>query len=138
MDAVCRPTLKDPLVERKEESTPKGTEESDMQQDVIKWASVCKYKDILEYLHHSPNGGGRSKTEGARFKREGVKAGYPDLELNAARHGYHGLFIEMKTPKGRMSKAQKDWHEFLKSEGNSVHVCRSADEAIGVIEWYLV
>ncbi len=112
-------------------------EESDMQQAVIEWANICKYKEILDYLHHSPNGGARDEREGARFKREGVRKGYPDLELNVSRKGYHGLFIEMKTAKGRLSTAQKKWKKFLLEEGNSWHLCRSAEEAIEIIEWYL-
>jgi len=135
IDRNNKPTLKDPMVKPKVK--PRGTEESDIQQAVIEWAEVCKYKDILKHLHHSPNGGARSESEGARFKREGVKAGYPDLVLNVSRQGYNGLFIEMKTPKGRLSKKQKEWRDFLINEGNSWHLCRSFDEARKVIEWYL-
>ena len=125
------------LVKSKAKSGPRGTEESDIQQAVIEWAEVCKHKEILKHLHHSPNGGARSESEGARFKREGVKAGYPDLVLNVSKQGYNGLFIEMKTPKGRLSKEQKEWRDFLIKEGNSWHLCRSFDEARKVIEWYL-
>ena len=133
------PTLKTPLVIPKDtpKPQPRRQEESDMQQTVIAWAEKCNHKDILQYLHHSPNGGARSKSEGARFKREGVKAGYPDLELNVARRGYHGLFIELKTPKGVLSMGQNRWIYFLNEENNFVKICRSAEEAIKTIEWYL-
>jgi len=141
LDGDGNPELINPLVPgteaMKKPKIPRGQEESEMQQAVIEWAAHSKHSEILQYLHHSPNGGARSNAEGARFKREGVRAGFPDLQLNIARHGYNGLFIEMKTPKGKVDKRQKDWHEFLKRNGNRVHVCRSVESAIEVLEWYL-
>lgn len=111
--------------------------ESEIQQQVIAWSQICKYKENLKYLHHSPNGGNRSAREGARFKREGVKSGFPDLILPKPKQNYHGLFIEIKTEKGRITPTQKEWIEYLKENDYFTVVCRSFEETVDVIESYL-
>lgn len=92
----------------------------------------------LEMLFHCPNGGQRSAKEGARMKKMGVKAGYPDVGMNIARRGYHGLFIEMKKPSGGVvSDEQIKWHRLLTNEGNYVTLANHWQEARDVLIWYL-
>ena len=100
------------------------------------WASG-KYPE-LDLMHHIPNGGKRSKSEAARFKAQGVKAGVPDIFLPCARGGYHGLYIELKRTKGgKLSAAQKEWIDALRGQGYKVIVCYGFDEAREVIINYL-
>ena len=100
------------------------------------WASG-KYPE-LDLMHHIPNGGKRSKSEAARFKLQGVKAGVPDIFLPCARGGYHGLYIELKRTKGgKISAAQKEWIDALRGQGYKVIVCYGFDEAREVIISYL-
>lgn len=100
------------------------------------WASG-KYPE-LDLMHHIPNGGKRSKSEAARFKAQGVKAGVPDIFLPCARGGYHGLYIELKHTKGgKLSAAQKEWIDALRGRGYKVIVCYGFDEAREVIINYL-
>ena len=100
------------------------------------WASG-KYPE-LDLMHHIPNGGKRSKSEAARFKVQGVKAGVPDIFLPCARGGYHGLYIELKRTKGgKISAAQKEWIDALRGQGYKVIVCYGFDEAREVIISYL-
>lgn len=113
-------------------------EESDLQQSMIQWCELRKGKyPCLAFMHHSPNGGNRSAREGARFKREGVKAGFPDLFLPYASNGYNGLFVEVKTKNGRMRDNQKAWGEYLECNGYKFCVCRSLEEFIEIVEEYL-
>lgn len=74
--------------------------EATEQERVINWARFYA-KDFpeLELLHHIPNGGSRNQLEAANLKRQGVKAGVPDLCLPVARNGKHGLYVEMKRQK---------------------------------------
>ena len=44
----------------------------------------------LVLLYHIPNGGKRDAQTAISLKRQGVKAGVPDLHLPVARGGYHG------------------------------------------------
>lgn len=114
--------------------------ESEEQQAVIKWAEDCVKYGVypeLALLYHVPNGGKRGKTEAQRFKREGVRAGVPDLCLPVARGEYHGLYIEMKALRGKTTKEQEWWLEQLRAQGyfaKDFHGCKSA---IRTIEWYL-
>lgn len=114
--------------------------ENDEQMTVIQWARANRhlYKE-LELLHHIPNGGKRGEREAARLKAQGVKAGVPDLCLPVPRGGYHGLYIEMKRREhGTVSEHQKKWLKALHEQGYCVSVCRGADEAIRLIEMYLL
>jgi hypothetical protein len=86
-----------------------------------------------------PNGGWRHPTVAATLKAEGLRAGIPDLFLPVQRHGYGGLFIELKTPTGRLSDEQVAWVRNLTAEGYRCKVCQtnSVTEVVDFIEWYL-
>ena len=103
--------------------------------------------DSLEYLklqypelslaHHIPNGGSRNKAEAARLKRQGVKAGVPDICIPVPRGGYHGMYIEMKYGRNKPRETQKIWLERLNAQGYYTVVCYSAGEAIDKILAYM-
>jgi len=90
-----------------------------------------------ELLFHIPNGGKRDKREAAYMKKQGVKAGVPDLCLPVARGGFHGLFIELKVGKNEPTEKQRWWLDNLRHRGYAVCVCYSADEAYMQIKEYL-
>ena len=114
--------------------------EDAIQTAVINWAKLVKYKDktLSDYLHHSPNGGKRDKAQAGIFKAMGTKAGYPDLTLNIARHGYHAMFIEMKRSNDEYpSPTQRKRMKMLTDEGNYCVVCKSFDSAVKELKWYM-
>ena len=82
-------------------------------------------------------GGKRDVRVAQKLKQEGVRPGVPDLVLPVARSGYIGLFIEMKTKTGAVSPAQRDYMALLQQAGHQVHVCRSVESAIAVMQAYL-
>jgi hypothetical protein len=72
-----------------------------------------------------PNGGSRSRTQGAKLKLEGVSPGVPDLFIPD-----WNLWIEMKrSVGGRLSAEQKDWIDYLKSVGHCAIVCAGCSDA---------
>ena len=79
---------------------------------------------------HVPMGGARSKTEAAIFKGLGAKAGVPDLCFV---HDGAVFFIELKTQKGRLSKAQRDMIERLRMAGAQTYVCRDVPSVARVL-----
>lgn len=113
--------------------TEAGTQEMLMQ--VLSY-KVHKYPE-LALLHHIPNGGKRNAAEAAHLKRQGVKAGVPDLHLPVARGGYHSLYVEMKIKGGTISKYQKEWIAELNKQGNLAVVCWDWEEAANTIIDYL-
>ena len=107
------------------------------QQEVIEQRKVIQYCDLRGIpVYHIPNGGSRNKLEAANLKRQGVRAGLPDLHFPAARRGYHGLYIEMKAGKNKPTDNQKDWIGLLTGNGYCVRVCYGFDDAREVVDWY--
>ena len=104
----------------------------------MKWASLarCKYPE-LDLLFAIPNGGKRHPAVAKKLKAEGVKAVVPDLFLPVARGGWHGLFIELKVGRNKLSEAQEKWHQWLDDEQYKVAICRSFDEVVNEITEYL-
>ena len=84
-----------------------------------------------------PNGGQRNAVVAAKLKAEGVLAGVSDLLFLEACGPFHGLAIELKTPKGVQSKAQKEWQEYIESRGWKYVVIRSVDEFMMEVKGYL-
>lgn len=98
---------------------------------------------ILEWLRavlpgalvvHVPNGGRRGKREAGLFKRLGVVAGIPDLIVFM--DGAFVFALEVKAPRGVVSKAQESIHTLMRSLGFHVAVVRSIDDArVALAEW---
>jgi len=86
-----------------------------------------------------PNGGKRNAREAALLKAEGVQAGVPDWLCFVATKYFNGLAIEFKSPngKGKVSPAQKAWHDNLRRENWLVVVCTTAAEAWDTSSAYL-
>lgn len=112
--------------------------EATEQERLISWASWQQNRfPELKLLFHIPNGGSRNTLEAANLKRQGVKAGVPDLFLPVAKGTYHGLFIEMKWGKNTVTDKQDEWLHDLTVQGYKAAVCYGADEAIAIITNYL-
>jgi hypothetical protein len=124
----------------------RNNEEHQNQVALFHWASVMSSKHpALALMFAIPNGGHRHITVAMKLKAEGVKAGVPDIFLPHPKigsqwpnmHGYHGLFIEMKSKKGKLSPAQEAWAINLESFGYQVEVCYDWINAAKVIVEYL-
>ena len=64
----------------------------------------------------------------AILKGEGMTEGVADLMLALPRGGFHGMFIEMKTPVGSLSPDQRDFLELMASVGYAVAVFKSQND----------
>lgn len=95
------------------------------------------YPEVRYKFFHVPNGGKRSKVEAFQLKASGVLEGVPDLFLSIARHGYHGLYIEMKDEKGVLRPGQKRVIPKLQEENYCVHVINTEEKYWTLIKWYL-
>ena len=97
-------------------------DESGHQEALFSWAAYrTEIMPELQYMYHVPNGGKRDKATAAVLKRQGVKAGVPDIMLPAARAGYHGLYIELKAGENTTTKKQKaDIHHYFQSIDHAV------------------
>ncbi len=112
--------------------------ESQEQQLVIQWCELMKNKyPGTQYIIHIANEGKRNPRTGARLKKEGMKKGILDLFLPCPKGKYAGLWIEMKSLTGKLTKEQKEWIEVLNNQGYKAICCKGHEEAIKTIEEYM-
>jgi hypothetical protein len=83
------------------------------------------------FFFHPPNGGYRSKIEGAIFKGLGVKRGVPDLIIF-----YSGQIfgLELKASHGRLSPSQTKCLNDMEVAGARTSIAHSIDEALVTLE----
>lgn len=112
--------------------------EADEQRAVFEWAEHMKGKyPCLKWMHHIPNGGSRNKIEAVRLKAQGVKKGVPDIFLPYPTGEYHGLYIEMKYGKGRVTAEQHEFLDYAAEAGYKTAVCYNMQQAAEAILLYL-
>lgn len=113
---------------------------------LMDWAKRVLYngKPISEYLMHVPNGGKRNAREAARFKRMGVRAGFPDYFLHVVRLKAEsvtpsgGLMIELKGGEHpRLTESQLIQLSHLQICGYETRVCHGWVAAAREICQYL-
>ena len=108
--------------------------EAEEQATLFRWAA---YVPELKYMFAVPNGGSRHPAEAANLKRQGVKAGVPDVCVPLPKGKYHGMYIEMKVGKNKATDKQLDWLRYLESVGYATAVCYGFKEAKAAIISYL-
>ena len=129
---------------------PVTMNENGHQKALFTWAALAKStRPELVWLHSVPNGAHVSKIQAAMLVAEGLRSGVPDIFLDVARGGYHGLRIELKVPeirntkgtiekrKGVVSPEQSRWLDHYNSSGYQALVAYGWLEAKAQIEEYL-
>lgn len=124
---------------------PPAHPEEDLQKACCEWYDLqwgerrINGVKIRRLLHHSPNGGKRSKKEAARFKAMGTRAGFPDFWLGIPVNGCPYLCVELKTlNKGSgQSDNQRDYERLVTAMGARYVVVRTLQEFINAVNDYL-
>lgn len=145
---IAKPTRRKavkPTKPRKKAAKPAPIYEDELQEKVAEY--IAK-----EYPNALFDGNSKNfklnKRQGALAKRMGKRKGYPDLFIAAARHGHHGLYIELKREGERLKKKDGDWadehvaeqakvHEQLRAEGYWADFVIGYEPAKKIIDWYL-
>ena len=110
--------------------------EHNLQSLMVRWFDLV-YSEYRLNLFAVPNGQNKSKIQAAKFKREGRRSGVPDMFLPYASSSFHGLFLEFKKPKGKISDNQAQWIKGLKANNFRCEVVYSCDEATSIVLDYL-
>ena len=92
------------------------------------------YKD---YFMHIPLERKCSIQQGAILKRMGVRAGCADIFAAIPTNRYHGLFIEMKYGKNRLTPNQIMFLDNMNAQGYKAVCCYGFEEARNAILEYL-
>lgn len=100
--------------------------------------ALVNYCDLRHWpIFHIPNGGSRNKKEAKNLKRQGVRAGVPDLMVPVPKRGCNGLFIELKVGRNKPTEKQLEWLDLLNENGYKAVVCYGFDEARETVIWYM-
>lgn len=117
--------------------------EHELQSRCVRWFRQ-HYPQQARLLFAIPNGvdlGGKDRIARAKnwqkLECEGAVKGAADLFLSVPSGDLHGLYIEMKTPKGRQSDAQKQFESEVLWGGYGYAMPRSFEEFERVIRRYL-
>lgn|SRR3990167_2922791 len=102
------------------------------------WAYNHKRLGVTDgrLLFAVPNGGARHIAVARKMKAEGIRAGVPDYFLAVPKER-HGLFLELKAEKGRLSHDQAQMIDLLAAQGYAWAIAYGTDQAIKAIEDYL-
>lgn len=142
------------IIEKRERFTHKNLRrinptEHEIQAAIVEWAYLyeipfngLKLRDLLIKI---PNEGKRSQFIGNKMKKEGLRRGVSDLFLafpslvnkNGDFHKFSGLWIEVKSLHGVVSKEQKLWAEIMMLVGYRVVLVRTIESGIQAIKEYL-
>jgi hypothetical protein len=109
--------------------------ESVTQQHFIQWLKL-QYPSLYAVTAAFPNQGKRSYANASRMKAEGLKKGMPDVVIFHPEKLYHGMFIEFKSGKGKLSPEQSQMIELLTHRDYYCCVCRNLEEAIQEVMRY--
>ena len=108
--------------------------EEKLQAEVVRYIQLqypkAKYCASLGGIYTGPR-------QASKSKRTGYQRGFPDLQICEARGGRFGLFIELKTLKGRATKVQMEWIDALTERGYHAEICKGIDEIIKCIDDYM-
>jgi len=91
-------------------------------------------------LYTSTLGGvylGKSNWKQKSIVKKHYSKGLPDILIFEPRSGYHGLAIELKTEKGKLSKDQKKWLKDLNDRNYCAIVCYGFYDTIETLNNYL-
>lgn len=75
------------------------------------------YLPAAKWVFAIPNGGLRNMQVAIKLKAEGAKRGVWDIFVPVARGGHHGLFIEMKFGKNKLTAEQTEFRQFVEEQG---------------------
>lgn len=107
--------------------------EDDLQQMCVQWFKLQHSDKIIFAV---PNGGKRNLFEALRLKKQGVLAGVPDLFIPEPTKEYHGLFIELKVGKNKLTLAQSEFIGWVHCRGYRTEVVRTFEQFQFVIGNY--
>ncbi len=110
----------------------RSTPEADAQRAIVQALRVALPRDAI--VHHCANevteAGARGQTRQSVLVGMGVHTGFADLIVIS---GGRVLFLEVKSPTGRLRKSQEVFRDTVCAQGLSWALVRSVDDALGAL-----
>lgn len=104
--------------------------------NIVNWFNY-NFPELADDLHHFANERRCSIQQGRTLKRMGVKRGVADFFLALPCGGYHGLWIELKVGKGKLSSEQIKFLDRKTTRGYLAVPVWGFDAAKEIINTYL-
>lgn len=100
-------------------------------------ANYLRYKHPGILFTIAPSGIKLGIRTAKMLKAMGYRAGTPDLMIFEPLGGFHGLFMELKTEKGKLMPNQAGFIATLNHSGYKAVVCYGYNEAVACLDGYL-
>jgi hypothetical protein len=113
----------------------KAPERTEVHLPLMSW--IRKQGNLSDYVLHIANERKTSVQHNMILKALGVKAGASDLFIAIPMYPYGGFWIELKSPKGKLSVEQKKFLQRMQSIGYKTGVYDNWEKAKADIEIYL-
>lgn len=110
--------------------------ESNEQIAAMDWLRA-QHPKIAEHTLHIGNERKSTYYAGYIMKRMGVLKGASDLFMAYPVGGFHGLFVEVKSKRGKPTVEQKGFIERMRAVGYRAEICYGAEEVINTMKGYL-
>lgn len=91
------------------------------------------YPNVASAAIHIANERETTPFYGSILKKMGVKKGVPDLLFPKPQKNYHGLWIEVKTQKGRVTPEQESFIKEADNDGYFACVCFGAQSVVDTV-----
>jgi hypothetical protein len=110
--------------------------ESNEQIAAMDWLRL-QHPNIALYTMHIGNERKSTPYAGAIMKRMGILKGASDIFMAWPNKGYHGMFIEVKSRTGKLTKEQAEFLNRMELVGYYIAVCYGAEDVIDTMKFYL-
>lgn len=107
--------------------------EENLQRQCVQWYRTRHPKRLI---FHVPNGGRRKLLEAIRLKKAGVTRGVPDLIIPEPNKDFHGLCVELKVGKNKLTPEQEQMLVNLSSRGYKTEVIYSLEAFQNAVDLY--
>lgn len=104
----------------------KKSEEAQLQKAVVTYLKLREALGQLKYFS-VPNGGKRDVITAVKLKREGLRAGVPDIVVVTSVPS-RTIFLELKSKTGSLSKPQQKWRDYFTANKIPFFVVRTLDD----------
>lgn len=109
--------------------------EAKLQTACVRWFRYA-YPQHRMLFFAIPNGGSRNLIEASNLKLQGVVAGVSDTFLTVPKGKHHGLYIEFKYGKNKLSDLQSEFLKQVEQQGYATATVYSFDEFSKIIKNY--
>lgn len=101
------------------------------------WVRAMEQTDErYKMIYAVPNGGHRFISVARKLKREGVKAGVWDVMVDVPMRGFHGMRLEFKSEKGKLTSEQIEMGHRYKRYGYVTSIIRNFAQFRSIVEAY--